>query len=34
MKINDIVEITKKSRSEVEKMLNESELLTIDLTEK
>ena len=34
MKINDIVEITKKSRSEVEKMLSETDLLTIDLTEK
>ena len=34
MKINDIVEITKKSRDEVEKMLSKSDLLTIDLTEK
>ena len=34
MKINDIMEITKKSRDEVEKMLSKSELLTIDLTEK
>ena len=34
MKISDIVEITKKSRSEIEKMLCETDLLTIDLTEK
>ena len=34
MKIDDIVEITKKSRDEVEKMLSETDLLTIDLTEK
>ena len=34
MRIEDIIEITKKSREEVEKMLSESDLLTIDLTEK
>ena len=34
MKIEDVMEITKKSRKEVENMLEEQDIITIDLTEK
>ena len=34
MRIEDLMEITKRSRKEVEDMLSKDDLITLDLTEK